>query len=412
MIYLWRGFHSAPLLDLLKSAWKKSDLVILCPPPLHDFKFIRYLPADQIALLGDFSAQDRAAIGAQVNLKTHFDQKPLIGVFTSGTTSGVPKLVLYSKENIENALSGILTFFESEKITDIFCYPQPFHTFGLTLGYLQSILYSRKLWIPEGKYSRKAHELRASIPSETLLTLGAPAHFYDLIEWCEQNQKKLNPSYSCIVGGAKVEVDLWKKLQTNLHIQNPSIGYGSTEACPGITHHPPGLMPLEAGEIGFPIPGVKIEIREQEGIEFTGKNVCLAMIDALGIHFPKRILLRDEIRRREKDGMLIYVARNEFILNRGGTKYPLEVLEAQLDAVLKVKVYCAPTPDARLGEDLRIKIFMPQPISEVELQQLKAKAQQALLLAYGHHFDLALFEQTQGIPKNQSGKVDRASLFR
>jgi len=201
-IRVWRGFHSEELLELVRGAWERDELLVLCPPALKDFGFVDLLPEGEVRGAGELVGEvfHRKSGVAPID----YPGRPVLGVFTSGTLSGTPRLVLYSKRNLEFSLSGIRSFFNPSRFDTIFCYPQPFHTFGLVLGYVHAAVHGLKLVTGQGKYTRAFHQRRAELREESLLTLGTPTHFHDLLAYARGERTQLMPSYSCILGGAKV----------------------------------------------------------------------------------------------------------------------------------------------------------------------------------------------------------------
>ena len=373
MIRVWQGFHSEELSGLIRHAWEKEELLIVCSPAMKDLSFVDFLRTQT------------------------YPDKPILGVFTSGTSGGSPRLVLYSKRNIESSLQGIRSFFETNRFDTLFCYPQPFHTFGLVLGYVHAAIYGLKLVTGEGRYSRSFHSKRVELHSHSVLTLGTPTHFHDLLKFTRSKGIELVPSYSCIVGGAKVSAPLWYLIRDALHIEAPSVGYRASEACPGVTHQSPGEEPRESGEIGRAIPGVSTRIVPGEGFEFSGANVCMAIVQDGRIEFPKQILLRDEIRCRE-DGVLIYEGRTDLVLNRGGQKFSLERIEETIRGEIDIETICVTLPDDRLGEELGIL---------VRERSKKASIYSLLQKEFGQSFDPTRYIEVEQFPLNESLKIDR-----
>ena len=78
--HLWKGFHGDEIYDLIRKTWEKEDCLILYPPKKSESDFITVLK------------------------ETTFQEKPVYGIFSTGTTG--QKLVLYSKKNIESSLMG------------------------------------------------------------------------------------------------------------------------------------------------------------------------------------------------------------------------------------------------------------------------------------------------------------------
>jgi acyl-CoA synthetase (AMP-forming)/AMP-acid ligase II len=384
-IQIWQGYHNPQLREQLRLTWDQDDLLVLCPPFLKDFSFVSKLQT-QVAII-----------------EGQTGEKPVLGVFTSGTQSGEPRLVLYSKRNIFASLKEILSIFDESKITSVFCYPQPFHTFGLLLGYMLSIHKNIPMISPEGKYGRLSHQARLAWKDPGTLTLGTPTHFFDLIAFLEKSDKKLSPSYSCIMGGAPVSVNLWKNVQTKLSIEKPSIGYGCTEASPGITHHPAGFTPLEDGEIGFPLKSLESKVIPHEGVQISGESLCLAMFENGELVLPQTLCVRDAIEVRG-DGMWIYKGRLDLMLNRGGTKFSLEAIERVILAETGLQIVSSTCKDERLGQELCILL---------QTHDLEGFSEDYSVITrvLEKHFGLKLlpqnFKKVKEVPLNDSQKVDR-----
>lgn len=409
---LWRGTHSPSLLSLIGEAWSEATLLVVCPPHLNDFSFLRFLLSRAfqggLRLEGEWDAEARAWLQSALDRMDEappleWPRSPVLGVFTSGTVSGAPRLVFYSKENIEFSLQAIRALFDTSLIKQIFCYPQPTHTFGLTLGYVHAHRHGLKLLTGSGKYSRSFHEQWLRTVDRHTLTLGTPVHFHDLIEHCERVGKSPEASYTCIVGGAKVPLDLWIRLHSRLHIQAPSIGYGATEASPGLAHLPPGCRPTEDGEIGAFFAGIKTKLIPGQGLEFSGPNACLAYLQNEHVHFPKSIMIRDALKQRP-DGTLVFEGRTELTLNRGGAKISLEAADELLRKQLGINAQCVCLPDARLGEELGV-VVGANTVSQDRIFSL-------LRHAFEQNFRSDYFLELPKLPLTPSSKVDRKECAR
>lgn len=407
-IVLWRGFHSVALLELLNEALQGKLLCILCPPHLKTYDFLNFLPQGEVSLVGEWQSEDKALAEEKAVNRKHADypQLPNFGVFTSGTMSFTPSLVLFRKEEAEHSLQSILDLFKNEWAEKIICYPQPFHIFGLTLGYLQALIWKKPLKTPAGRYQKSFHDTWMNDDRTGLLTLGAPVHFFDLLQRIPAPLKAVRSSSIC--GGARVSPELWQQFQSQLGIQFPSIGYGASEACPGLTHLPPGVAPQESGDIGNWLKGVEV-FEHPQGFEFSGPNKCLARIVEQGngemiLDFPERILIRDEL---EKSGdRIIYKGRCDLKMNRGGEKFSLELIEEKVQLALGVPVLATALPDTRLGEKLGLCL---QSLSQS--QELKTQCKDFI----EKEFQWILQDQeilvTETFPTNANGKWDRKQIL-
>lgn len=404
-IYLWKGYHSKELNELLQLSWNNNDLIILCPPYIEciDF-FLPLLPSGKVQFIGNWS--DVLISKVHTSIAEEYREIPVLGVFTTGTTRDTPKLVLYSKKNVSTTINGIMHFFEKSRVKSIFCYPQPFHVFGLILGYVTSLYGNIELIAEVGECTPFSHQRWFDIDRnkrKSMLTLGTPTHFKDLIYFLARRGLTPEPSYSCVAGGAPVDIALWKQLRGALFIESPTIGYGCTEASLGVTHMYPGQMPQEEGELGYLLPGVEAQVIAGKGLEISGESVCLAMIQNSRIEFPRSVLIEDNIFQR-KDGIFVYRGRNQLSLNRGGEKYSLEQIEQFIKEVTLIDSVCVALADIRLGEELGviIKISVQENVDEI-----KEKIYVGLKIKFGKHFSRDFFKVVEDFPVNQNAKLDR-----
>jgi acyl-coenzyme A synthetase/AMP-(fatty) acid ligase len=401
-LILWKELHSFELYQDVQDAWKEKKLVILCPENLDRFDYFKWLPKGEVTLKGAGWTK-RPSLADLGSKSSGYEGKdrPILGVFTSGTSSE-PKLVLYSKKNIESAARSIYSLYDQSRIRKIFCYPQPVHTFGLTLGYVSSIIFGWTLVFSEGKYGEKAHELWIKNADLSMLTLGVPTHFLDLKAYLERKQITPPATYSAILGGAPVSQRTWDWMRNELRIEQPSTGYGATEASPGITHLPPGLRPVEDGDIGYPLKHLSAAIVEGEGVKFSGPSVCLAVIDTQRIVFPTSYQVSDAVEKGPL-GRWIYRGRVDNVLNRGGLKYQLEALETRVQTELGISVICSAVAHPRLGSELGILMACPEAV----FQEQKRKIYELLRARCKTRFDDQFCVRVDALPRNSNAKLDR-----
>jgi acyl-coenzyme A synthetase/AMP-(fatty) acid ligase len=409
VIRLWKGYHSSELLGFVADAWRKGEMLVLCPPALVDLSFLTLLPAGEIRLVGDAWTEANRETFAALSLVTRttdYPIRPILGVFTSGTVGGKPRLILYSKANIEASLGGIFEGFDRDRIDAIFCYPQPFHTFGLILGYVQAVATGRPLIAPTGRYSAAFHEIwrETARTHSGMLTLGTPTHFQDLVKASEAwSPAEIPPTYTAIMGGASVPRALWRRLRDHLRISAPSIGYGCTEASPGLTHLPPGREPAEDGEIGGVLIGISLEILPGIGLEFSGPQTCLAILQNGHVEFPRKMLIRDRLSTRP-NGRFVFEGRHDLVFNRGGMKFSLEEIERYLrDTFPAADFLCVAVSDERLGEDLGLLVCAAEPATEAFRKTILF----ALHSKFLAHFNPARIVWVPELPTNATAKPDR-----
>ncbi len=378
---LWQDYHQPTLVDEITRAWNEQALLVLVPPSLKNL----------------------SAFEPFLNETHLFPEPPQFGIFTSGTVGH--KLIFYSRRNIEANLRGISSFFDNDRIDLIYSYPQPFHVFGLVLGYLYAHLYKKKLVAPAGPYSSAAHEHWLNTVDAGTLTLGTPTHFKDLINFVTATGAPPRASYSAILGGAPVTRESWLGVREALFIEAPSIGYGASELSPGATHLGPGMVPSEDFEIGRALPNLTLEIHPGRGMRVQGENVCLGLVENGQLIHPTEIWLPDEVKELSP-GRLVFCNRTDLLLNRGGEKFYLEQIDQLLKSRLNVEGVSVGVPHARLGEELGLVLL-----------KLKGRAvtkeaiYDCLRQEYARDFDQGLCLFVDELPKSANAKVDRRACL-
>jgi hypothetical protein len=358
-----KGMHSYELHEQIKKCWNNDSAFIIASPMLNTDSVLQ----------------------AHFNLEMPKDF--IFGLFTSGTSTGKPRLILYSKKNIMTSLESIRALYDVKKIDHIFCYPQPTHVFGFVLGYLHSIIYNIKISFAEGAYSKAAHALWLNTLTEGTLTLGTPVHMIDLIKKMDELKIVPKKSYTSIVGGAAVSKKLWLQMQNALSIQSPSVGYGASEASPGICHLGPGIEPYHDGDIGQILAGVKILKNSEEGFYFNGDNKCLGLLTEKGLLQEDEILIKDQLKPIQNNRFCI-LGRTDTVINRGALKYYPETLEAALHNE-DIKAVVVPVYDERLGSDVAVLVHEESILDSEAKNIIQKKIHQIMSL----HFGIAVLDK-------------------
>ncbi|MBT3980145.1 MAG: acyl--CoA ligase [Bacteriovoracaceae bacterium] len=398
-INLFRKSHGKDVFKYLDLAINEGELTIFFPPREIDLdEFIKWLPEGELNYIGDWKV--KATLTTRE--KVEYSQRPQLGVFTTGTTSENNNLILFTEKNLTSAIDSILSFFHQHKINYLFSFPGPQHIFGLSLGYMLSRHRNIEMIDLKGPYN--SGHLRQWFRAcesygPSLLTLGTPTHFNDLITYAHSFDISPSPSLTSIAGGGIVGVKLWDEMQNILGIENPSIGYGCSEASPAISHLAPGVRPVSDSDLGEIVPSVEILKSDSQGFEFAGPNLCLAICSKLGITFPKSLKIKDRI--KIEGSHLTFNGRASLLLNRGGEKFSLEEIEQFLNSEFKTQVVCLCIDDKRLGSELGILVK--------KNQTPKMKIFGALTKKYAKNFNPDYYKEVDLIPTNANQKIDRKS---
>ena len=180
---------------------------------------------------GPAAPDELAAIGQQLD----FDD-PINIQYTSGTT-GFPKGATLSHHNILNnghLVARLLGYTEADRV----CIPVPlYHCFGMVLGNLACttsgacIVYPAEVFDPEATLRACAEERCTSlygVPTMFIAELGHPS-FADV---------DLNSLRTGIMAGSPCPIEVMKRVNAEMGIEQVTIAYGQTETSPVSTFVP------------------------------------------------------------------------------------------------------------------------------------------------------------------------------
>ena len=291
---------------------------------------------------------------------------PAAFIYTSGST-GKPKGVMLTHANLVanlRDLEQVLGFRKDDRILGVL---PLFHSFGLTAGLLASLL-SGAMLLPLPAFHPRVVLETIKAQSITLLEL-VPSMYRSLISFAEK-RKGAPEAFSslrlAVAGGAPLPHETMERFKA-LTGQPIHEGYGASETSPVIAFNPPGIPP-EPGTVGFPLPSVHVEIRDDEGrpakedgeIWVQGPNVFGGYYNR-----PKEsseALVDGWYRtgdrgRWDQGGRLIICGRTKRMIIVGGENvYPAEVEDAVLRHPQVVQAVALGQPDTITGESIRLVV--------------------------------------------------------
>lgn len=198
------------------------------------------------------------------------------------------------------------------------------HAFGLVLDLLPALLHARRI-VPAGDAARDASALRTLATANDIDHLSMVPLIASRLAATPDGPAFLQSLGGGLVGGAPVDATLADIMsQTRLRI-----GYGQTEASPGIMLSEPGEF-AEA-LLGRPI-GCDVRIEQDDVLSFRGPNVCagvwvdgaLQPLDVDGWHRTGDIVSL-------RDGRYTYIGRTSMTFKlSNGRMVPAPHLEAAI----------------------------------------------------------------------------------
>ncbi|WP_395045875.1 AMP-binding protein [Flavobacterium sp.] len=247
-----------------------------------------------------------------------FDEKNYLEIMTSGTT-GKPKTIRIEKEAMVNSALATGDFFEL-KSGDKALNCLPVKYIAGKMMFVRAFILGLDLDFvaPSSapmKRNEKIYDFVAMVPLQV-----------------ENSLTQLHQIKTLIIGGAKVNSDLEKKLiQTKCNVFET---YSMTET---VTH----IAAKRVGEKAFTtLPNVSISQDERHCLVISAPNLNV-----------KNIVTNDII-ELVSDNQFIWLGRQDNVINSGGIKLFPEQIEAKLSEKITNRFFVAGIPDEKLGEQL------------------------------------------------------------
>jgi long-chain acyl-CoA synthetase len=330
------------------------------------------------------------------------EENTAVMLYTSGTT-GLPKGVLLSNENLITNVEGFFAVTELPRGDRAILALPLFHAFGQIV--LLVCLFHQVTTILIQQFSPSTILKYISTHKASILPL-VPTMFDIVTTAALKKGVALNYVQYCVTGGASISRTLYEKIQkvTGGYIIE---GYGLTETSPVITisHSHDCYKP---GSVGKPVPGVILRIAEDGEILVSGKSVCKGYWnnkEASQESFTASGEFKTgDIGYIDEEGFVFITDRKKDLIIRAGENVSPKQIEDvifQFDAVNDVAVFGV--PDAKLGEAIYCAIETTEMIDELKLKK-------ACKTALPAHMVPQKFVLMPQLPKNALGKILKFKL--
>jgi len=287
--------------------------------------------------------------------------------YTSGTT-GFPKGATLSHHNILNNgyfVGRTLKYSEKDRI----CVPVPlYHCFGQVMASLAAISHGACMIFPSEAFEPEA--VLAAVQSERCTSLyGVPTMFIAEMEHPNFAKTDFSSLRTGIMAGSPCPIEVMRRVQKEMHMDEITICYGMTETSPVSTQSKVD-DPLErrVATVGCVHPNIEIKIVDHA----TGRLVPRGTVGELctrgysvmlgywdDIHSTRqaidsaRWMHSGDLATMDGDGYVNIVGRIKDMVLRGGENiYPREVEEFLFTKPEIADVQVIGVPDAKYGEEL------------------------------------------------------------
>lgn len=324
---------------------------------------------------------------------------------TSGST-GSPKLVRQSYENIKANTASIVEYLKLDSTERPITTLPMNYTYGLSiinthLSVGATILLTEK--------SIMQREFWNFFTEQGATSFGGVPYTYEMLDKLMFFRRKLPSLRTMTQAGGKILPALHQKFAEYAQREGKNfvVMYGQCEATARMSYLPPERALDKVGSMGVAIPGGKFTLIDVDGNEITepevtgelvydGANVTLGYAEcaedlAKGDERHGRLVTGD-MAKRDAEGFYYIVGRKKRFLKIFGNRVNLDETERLIKARF-------PGMDcACCGVDDKMKIFVTEVGKETEVRDFVAETTHLNFTA----FDVALIDS---IPKNASGKT-------
>ncbi len=319
-------------------------------------------------------------------IATELDPDDAINIqFTSGTT-GSPKGATLTHYNIVNNATfnaRAMGFTEADRV----CIPVPlYHCFGMVMGTLACVASGATMVFPGESFDAGA-TLEAVSAERCTALYGVPTMFVSMLDHPDFARHDYSSLRTGVMAGAPCPIEVMRRVITDLHMPQVTIGYGMTETSPlSFQSGMDDALEDRVGTVGRVHPHVEVKI-----IDKSGRTTAVGESGELCTrgYSVMRGYWNDEERTREsideggwmhtgdlatidERGYCRIVGRVKDMIIRGGENiYPREIEEYlyRHPSVAEVQVFGVPDPT--YGEEACAWIVL-QPGSKATVEEIKA----------------------------------------
>lgn len=360
-----------------------------------------------------------AKILHEIAASLHFDE-PINIQYTSGTT-GFPKGATLSHHNILN--NG---FFVTESLhlseKDRMIIPVPlYHCFGMVMGNLGCLSHGATVIYPSRSFEPGA--VIQTIESEKATILyGVPTMFHAELYHPEIEKYDVTSLRGGIMAGSICPVELMKKVQEVMEMEDMQIAYGMTETSPVSTQTASNtpfnkrvstvgqVHPHQEIKIIDPLTGLIVKRGEKGELCTRGYSVMLGYwneeektrqaIDSA------RWMHTGDLATMDEEGYINIVGRIKDMIIRGGENvYPKEI-EAYLQTHPKVNsVQVIGVPDEKYGEAIMAWVLVNEGVN-ITAEELTTFCKGEI----AHYKIPRYFRFVEDFPKTVTGKIRKVEM--
>lgn len=349
-----------------------------------------------------------------VLLKTNMDAYPMyeelaLLLTTSGST-GSPKLVRQSYQNIISNTKSIVQYLELDETERPITTLPMNYTYGLSI--INTHLYvGATLLLTEKTLMQK--EFWSFFEEQNATSFGGVPYIYEMLDKLRFFRMKLPSLRYTTQAGGKLSPELHKKFAEHAKENNQKfiVMYGQTEATARMAYLPAENSLKKYGSMGIAIPGGRFELVDVNGdviqspetvgeLVYYGENVTLGYAQTgkdlrLGDERNGKLITGD-MAKMDVDGYYYIVGRKKRFLKIFGNRVNLDETERLIKGAFDgIECACG-------GQDDKMKIYIVKDsCSQHDMEEIK----KFIALKTGLNSSAFRIVMITNVPKNDAGKV-------
>jgi acyl-coenzyme A synthetase/AMP-(fatty) acid ligase len=327
---------------------------------------------------------------------------------TSGST-GSPKLVRISYENIEANATSIADYLEiDENERPITTLPMSY-SFGLSI-INSHLLKGATILLTSNTLMQK--EFWAFLKNQNATSMSGVPYTYEILHKFRFFRMDLPSLKTLTQAGGKLNNELNKEFSEFCHQSGKRffVMYGQTEATARMSYLPHQYSLTKLGSMGISIPGGEFSLIDETGVTiegheivgelvYKGKNVSLGYAecgyDLIKGDENKGVLITGDLAKRDSDNFHYIVGRKKRFIKIFGNRVNLDETERLLKSIISD---CACT-----GADDHMLIYITDNSRKDEIRNFISSKT-------GIHHSAFTVRHIDTIPKNHSGKTVYSGL--